>query len=42
LFPQIANGGGQLQHRVQDIGDKLIEVVGLESAIQMGQIKVRI
>uniref|UniRef100_A0A915ML97 Diacylglycerol kinase n=1 Tax=Meloidogyne javanica TaxID=6303 RepID=A0A915ML97_MELJA len=37
LFPQIANS--QLQHRVQDIGDKLIEVVGLESAIQMGQIK---
>ncbi|KAL3094499.1 hypothetical protein niasHT_026265 [Heterodera trifolii] len=37
LFPQIANS--QLQHRVQDIGDRLIEVVGLESAIQMGQIK---
>ncbi|CAD6195953.1 unnamed protein product [Caenorhabditis auriculariae] len=29
----------QLQNRVQDIGDGLIELVGLESAIQMGQIK---
>uniref|UniRef100_A0A914D0A7 Diacylglycerol kinase accessory domain-containing protein n=1 Tax=Acrobeloides nanus TaxID=290746 RepID=A0A914D0A7_9BILA len=39
LFPQITNSSLQLQHRVQDIGDRLIEVVGLESAIQMGQIK---
>ncbi|CAJ0580787.1 unnamed protein product, partial [Mesorhabditis spiculigera] len=31
--------GGGLQHRVQDIGDGLIEVVGLESATQIGQIK---
>ncbi|PIO55348.1 diacylglycerol kinase accessory domain protein, partial [Teladorsagia circumcincta] len=29
----------QLQSRVQDIGDGLIELVGLESAMQMGQIK---
>ncbi|KAI1713449.1 diacylglycerol kinase accessory domain-containing protein [Ditylenchus destructor] len=39
LFPQMANSSVQLQNRVQDIGDRLIEVVGLESAIQMGQIK---
>ncbi|RCN44147.1 diacylglycerol kinase accessory domain protein [Ancylostoma caninum] len=29
----------QLQSRVQDIGDGLVELVGLESAMQMGQIK---
>ncbi|VDM46511.1 unnamed protein product [Toxocara canis] len=39
LFPHISNNAIQLQHRVQDIGDHLIEVVGLESAMQMGQIK---
>ncbi|KAI6188592.1 Diacylglycerol kinase [Aphelenchoides besseyi] len=39
IFPPIANSSTQLQSRVQDIGDRLIEVVGLESAIQMGQIK---
>ncbi|KAK0420905.1 hypothetical protein QR680_014957 [Steinernema hermaphroditum] len=39
LFPHVNNNAVQLQHRVQDIGDKLIEVVGLESAMQMGQIK---
>lgn len=38
LFPPIASST-QLQNRVQDIGDRLIEVVGLESAMQMGQIK---
>uniref|UniRef100_A0A914YQ95 Diacylglycerol kinase n=1 Tax=Panagrolaimus superbus TaxID=310955 RepID=A0A914YQ95_9BILA len=36
LFPQITNNAVYgLQNRVQDIGDRLIEVVGLESAIQM-------
>lgn len=39
LFPPIANSSTQLQNRVQDIGDRLIEVVGLESATQIGQIK---
>jgi len=39
IFPHITNNATQLQHRVQDIGDKLIEVVGLESAMQMGQIE---
>ncbi|CAD5215020.1 unnamed protein product [Bursaphelenchus okinawaensis] len=39
LFPKIVNSSTQLQNRVQDIGDKLVEVAGLESAIQMGQIK---
>lgn len=39
LFPKIVSSSGQLQNRVQDVGDRLIEVVGLESAIQMGQIK---
>lgn len=38
LFPPVPSST-QLQNRVQDIGDRLIEVVGLESAIQMGQIK---
>ncbi|KHJ84009.1 diacylglycerol kinase accessory domain protein, partial [Oesophagostomum dentatum] len=34
-----ANDKAFLQSRVQDIGDGLVELVGLESAMQMGQIK---
>ncbi|ULU02161.1 hypothetical protein L5515_004854 [Caenorhabditis briggsae] len=39
LFPMKNAEKMQLQTRVQDIGDGLIELVGLESAMQMGQIK---
>uniref|UniRef100_A0A8R1HWZ2 Diacylglycerol kinase n=1 Tax=Caenorhabditis japonica TaxID=281687 RepID=A0A8R1HWZ2_CAEJA len=39
LFPMKNTEKMQLQTRVQDIGDGLIELVGLESAMQMGQIK---
>jgi diacylglycerol kinase (ATP) len=39
LSSPIVNNPTQLQTRVQDIGDGLIELVGLESAMQMGQIK---
>ncbi|CAB3402970.1 unnamed protein product [Caenorhabditis bovis] len=39
LFPMKSAERIQLQSRVQDIGDGLIELVGLESAMQVGQIK---
>ncbi|CAI5444457.1 unnamed protein product [Caenorhabditis angaria] len=39
FFPMKSAEKLQLQARVQDIGDGLIELVGLESAMQMGQIK---
>ncbi|ETN74376.1 hypothetical protein NECAME_04055, partial [Necator americanus] len=39
-FPHMnSNDKMHLQTRVQDIGDGLVELVGLESAMQMGQIK---
>lgn len=43
VLPQIATSPTEslsdLSSSVQDMGDRLIEVVGLESAIQVGQIK---
>ncbi|XP_065322919.1 diacylglycerol kinase beta-like isoform X1 [Gordionus sp. m RMFG-2023] len=36
---QMSATGWDLSHLVQDIGDQLIEVIGLESAIHAGQVK---